>query len=131
MIKLKFLDKWLQSRRKNALFYRDHLSDSVKVPKDEPAEFAVYHTFMIQAERRNELKHFLKAHGIETKIHYPIPIHLQEAYQDLELSRGSFPITERYVNEILSLPMYPELNQAQIEIVIDAIDSFVREKNRR
>ena len=84
----------------------------------------MYHLFIIETAERDELRDFLTERGIQTGIHYPIPIHLQEAYTDLGLGPGAFPQTERLAQESLSLPMYPELTEEQIRSVTDAIHAF-------
>jgi dTDP-4-amino-4,6-dideoxygalactose transaminase len=124
LVKMDYLDQWTEARRANAAFYQQHLRDVVRVPEDQPYEYAVYHTFIIQAEERDRLQHYLAARGIETKVHYPIPIHLQDAARYLGYKPGSFPVTERQARQILSLPVYPELAQEQKEYVVTAIRAF-------
>jgi dTDP-4-amino-4,6-dideoxygalactose transaminase len=123
-VKLKYLDAWTEARRSNAAFYREHLADAVQVPQDQPHEYAVYHTFIIQADQRDELQRHLMERGVETKVHYPIPIHLQEAAQSLGCRPGHFPVAERLSRRILSLPIYPELSEEQKEAVVVGIRSF-------
>jgi dTDP-4-amino-4,6-dideoxygalactose transaminase len=123
-VKLKHLGAWTEARRQNAAFYRENLRDVVRCPEDSPHEFSIYHTFVIQAERRNELQKFLLERGIETKVHYPIPIHLQPAAKSLGVGAGSLPNTEKLAAKILSLPIYPELTEAQKELVVDSIRKF-------
>jgi dTDP-4-amino-4,6-dideoxygalactose transaminase len=84
----------------------------------------VYHLFIVETAERDALRDFLTERGIQTGIHYPIPIHLQEAYDDLGLRPGAFPHAERLAQETLSLPMYPELTEEQIRGVTDAIREF-------
>ena len=79
---------------------------------------------MVRCSQRDALRQHLQALGIETGIHYPIPIHLQEAYQDLNHHQGDFPVAERLAQELLSLPMYPELTEEQIAYVCAGIRSF-------
>ena len=123
-IKLKSLAKWTSRRREIAAIYQKELSKLVTVPFDKTYEKAVYHTFIIQTKFRDALKDFLLSKGIDTKIHYPLPIHLQEAAQDLSYKKGSFPVTEKQVQEILSLPVYPELKDEQVNYVIQSIKDF-------
>ena len=123
-VKLNYLAKWTQERRQNAAFYRKHLGDIVQVPVDKPYEWAVYHTFVIQCERRDELQRYLLDKGIETKIHYPISIHLQEAARYLGYKTGAFPIAERQAERILTLPIYPELTEEQKEMLVTEIRRF-------
>ncbi len=123
-IKLKRLDEWNARYRRIAEKYREGLRDIVEVPIDKPAEEAVYHNFIIQTDRREALQKYLLERGIETKVHYPIPLHLQDAAVDLGYKQGDFPITEQQAQRILSLPIYPELTDEQVKAVIDAITEF-------
>ena len=123
-VKMKHLDKWTKRRREIADFYRKNLSGVVTMPEERKNDYAVYHTFVVQAENRDELQAHLLSKGIETKIHYPIPIHLQEAAKHLGYKKGSFPVTEEQTKHILSLPIYPELTQEQIELVVREIKNF-------
>ena len=128
LVKLKYLDAWTRARRENAAFYQEALAGvpGVLVPKDAPREKAVYHTFIIQAERRDALKDFLAENGVETAVHYPRPIHLQDAAASLGRGRGSFPEAERQAERILSLPVHPDLSRAQLRRVADLVRSFYR-----
>ena len=126
LVKLGYLEEWTEKRRNNARTYQELLSDvpQVQLPCDRPYERAVYHTFVIQAERRDELKAYLAAKGIGTAIHYPIPIHLQKVAASLGYGEGSFPVAERQAGRILSLPVYQELELHQLEYVAACIHSF-------
>ncbi len=84
----------------------------------------IFHLYVIRSERRNALMEHLSSRGIQIGIHYPIPIHLQPAYADLGHKRGDYPVAEQLAEEILSLPMYPELTIEQIELVVTAIRDF-------
>lgn len=123
-VKMKYIKKVTERRREIAALYQSRLADVVSVPKDQEGEYAVYHTFIVQTDRRNELQDYLKEHGVDTKIHYPIPIHLQEAASNLGYQVGSMPATESQVERILSLPVFPELTDAQVHYVCDVIHSF-------
>ena len=123
-VKLRYLDRWTEVRRANASYYQRHLADIVAVPKDSPHEQAVYQTFAVQADRRDRLKDHLTAAGIETKIHYPVPIHLQNSARELGYGEGSFPVAERQANHTLSLPIHPELTPAELELVQRCIREF-------
>lgn len=123
-VKMAHLDRWTEARREHAAYYRERLRAVVQVPEELPHERAVYHTFIIQADRRDELQHNLERQGIETKVHYPIPIHLQPAAASLGYGRGSFPVAERQAQRILSLPIYPELTPQQLERVANAVVAF-------
>jgi dTDP-4-amino-4,6-dideoxygalactose transaminase len=124
LVKMAYVDQWTEARRANAAFYQDQLRGIVRVPEDKPHEYAIYHTFIVQAERRDDLQRYLRARGVDTKVHYPIPIHLQDAAKGLGYGPGSFPVTERQVGHILSLPVYPELTEPQRQGVVSAIRSF-------
>jgi dTDP-4-amino-4,6-dideoxygalactose transaminase len=107
-----------------ANIYNEKLQGYVTVPFEGIDEFHVYQTYMIRTTRRDELQVFLKSNGIETIVHYPIPIHLQPAAKYLGYEQGSFPITEKLSREILSLPLYPGLLQHEQQYVIDKIIEF-------
>lgn len=126
--KLRRLPGWNEQRRKVAGWYRDALNDVAEIRLPTEAGYArhVYHLYVIQAERRDDLQSHLNALGIGTGLHYPLPLHLQQAYKSLELARGSFPVTERAAEHLLSLPMYPELTQEQVGRVANAIRRFYR-----
>jgi dTDP-4-amino-4,6-dideoxygalactose transaminase len=126
LVKLEFLEAWTEARRAHARFYQDHLQDlpQVQVPRDKPLEYAVYHTFVIQADDREALRSYLAAQGIDTAIHYPIPIHLHTVARDLPYGPGAFPAAERQARRILSLPVYPELGQEELTYIVSHIRSF-------
>jgi len=126
LTKLDHVETWTEGRRANASAYRERLSglDEVVLPVDEPHQRSVYHTFVIQAERRDKLRSFLSERGVGTAIHYPMPIHLQDAAAALGYTKGSFPVAEHQAECILSLPIYPELNLDEITYVADCIRSF-------
>ena len=124
-IKLNKLSEWTARRRKIASYYYDRISGpEIIVPTDKTFEKSVYHTFIIQTVRRDELKNFLFNKGIDTKIHYPVPIHLQDAAKYLGYKKGDFPITENQTETILSLPVFPELSDDQVEYVAETIIEF-------
>jgi dTDP-4-amino-4,6-dideoxygalactose transaminase len=126
LVKLNHLERWTEARRAHARRYQAALAGvpGVDVPVDRPYEQAVYHTFVIQADRRDALKQHLSAYGIETAIHYPIPIHLHAAAKSLGYGRGSFPVAEAQAGRILSLPVYPELTEDAVDHVAHTIRTF-------
>jgi dTDP-4-amino-4,6-dideoxygalactose transaminase len=128
LVKLAHLEGWTAHRRAHARFYHYALNDlpQVRVPHDQPYERAVYHTFVIQAEQRQALQQYLAGCGIGTAIHYPVPIHLQPAAAWLGHGPGSFPVTERQAGQILSLPIYPELQPAALDYIVQSIGRFYR-----
>ena len=119
-----YLTEWNLKRRKTATIYHEKLKHVVKIPKDLPHEYAVYHNYVIFVKERDALMTYLLDLGIETKIHYPIPIHLQPAAASLAYQQGDFPVAERHTREMMSLPIYSELQDDEIQAVIDGILSF-------
>jgi dTDP-4-amino-4,6-dideoxygalactose transaminase len=129
-VKLNQLDVWNESRRECADWYRGLLSEVVLTPAVADYAEPVWHLYVIQLADRDELQAYLGERGIGTGIHYPIPIHLQPAYHDLGYRAGDFPIAEHTAGRILSLPMYPELQQTAIEEVAGAVVEFVAKRPR-
>lgn len=126
LVKLKYLNQWTEQRRHHAGVYQKLLADiqGVQIPIDQPHEHAVYHTFVIQAERRDQLQMFLSEKGIGSAIAYPTPIHLQEAAAHLNYPAGSFPVTELQASQILNLPVYGELQDDQLMYVANTVRMF-------
>jgi dTDP-4-amino-4,6-dideoxygalactose transaminase len=127
-VKLRHLEAWNQARREHAKLYSELLGScngAVTLPIERDYAEPVYHLYVIRVENRRELQAHLQQQGISTGVHYPIPIHLQPAYRNAGYRQGDFPITERYAEQILSLPMYPELSQASIEQISLAIKDFL------
>lgn len=123
-VKLKYLDGWIKARRANASFYRERLEPLIKVPGERAFEYSVYHTFVVQVDRRDDLQRYLARQGIDTKVHYPIPIHLQPAAHSLGYELGDFPVAEKQAKQILSLPIYPELTVDQKLAVVNGVREF-------
>jgi dTDP-4-amino-4,6-dideoxygalactose transaminase len=123
-VKLRHLDEWNEARRAHAAVYSDSLANDLIVPALDSRSTHIFHLYVVRTPHRDKLQKHLATLGIQTGIHYPIPIHLQEAYSDLGFKRGAFSVTEALADEIVSLPMYAELSQQQIELVVDAISSF-------
>lgn len=126
LIKLGYLKEWTLKRRANARYYYENLAhiDQVECPTEEEHKRAVYHTFVIQAERRDELMEYLTKCGIGTAIHYPKPIHLQPAAAGLGYKMGDFPITELQAQRILSLPVHQDIREDDLIYIVDAIKKF-------
>ena len=123
--KLPHLEAWNEARRAHAVRYNELLKDAPMVtPVVCPDNTPVYHLYVIRAPRRDELQGWLKSQGVATGIHYPVPLHLQRALGDLGYRPGDLPVTERVAGEILSLPMYAELTDEEIEFVADSIKAF-------
>jgi dTDP-4-amino-4,6-dideoxygalactose transaminase len=123
-IKMRYLDTWTERFRAIAKVYTSALEGLVAVPVEYSHEESVYHRYVIRTERRDELQKHLAERGVETKVNYPIPIHLQEVCSNLGYREGDFPITEQFAKQILSLPIYAELEDSQVEAVVDAVKSF-------
>jgi dTDP-4-amino-4,6-dideoxygalactose transaminase len=121
-VKLRHLDAWNAARREHAALYSGLLRGAgVVTPVTAPFADPVWHLYVIRAEDRAGLQQALTAHGVNTGIHYPRPIHLQQAYRDLGYTPGDFPVTEQYAGQILSLPMYAELTPDRIAYVAETI----------
>jgi dTDP-4-amino-4,6-dideoxygalactose transaminase len=121
-VKLSHLDRWNELRREHAARYRELLKGSdLHLPVEMPYAEHVYHLYVVQSERRDALQQTFHESGVQTGIHYPIPIHLQPAYASLNYRRGDFPEAERQAARVLSLPMFPELTHQQIMRVAQAI----------
>ncbi len=126
-IKLKQLKDWNDARIGIAACYQRLLSDIPFIRLPQEATYAtrcVYHLYVVLAEKRDELRQYLYAKGIETGLHYPVPLHLQKAYEHLGYKKGDFPVAEQVAEKLLSLPIYPEMTEAQVEYVADSIKSF-------
>jgi len=126
---LPYVHEWNDKRSEIAAKYTEGLKDLVVTPVEAPGFKHVYHLYVIQTAYRDELQAYLLERGVQCLIHYPIPAHLQQAYQFLGYKAGSLPTTEHIVNRILSLPMFPEMTDDQIEQVIDGIKSFYKERS--
>ena len=121
-VKLRHLSAWTEARRRNAEIYNSLLADSpVTTPVEEPYARHVYHVYAIQAPNRDGLQSSLQHHDIQTGVHYPIPVHMQKAYAEYGFGEGDLPVTERAAKEQLSLPMFAEVTEAQIQEVCRVI----------
>lgn len=129
LTKLPHLSEWNDQRRKVASYYDHYLSDlPITVPYAAPWAEPVYHLYVIKVANRDELRSHLSASGVPTGIHYPTPIHLQPAFVELDYSQGSFPVTESFTNQILSLPIYPELDENSIAYIAGKIKDYLAER---
>ncbi len=124
--KLKQLDEWNRKRQDLAAIYKDMLRiiPDVVLPNSYKDRKSVFHLFVIRTKQRNELQKYLSEKNIVTQIHYPIPIHLQNAWKHLKYKKGDFPVAETLSNEMLSLPMFPELTEKQVRYVSISILNF-------
>jgi dTDP-4-amino-4,6-dideoxygalactose transaminase len=125
-VKLRRLDDWQSRRWQIAVRYDDVLGElDVETPFVRPGVTHVYHQYTIRVARRDELIEFLRERGVGSMIYYPLPLHLQKMYDDLGYAEGSLPVSERAGREVLSLPMYPELTDEQVQRVADTIGEFL------
>ncbi|MDO8657680.1 MAG: DegT/DnrJ/EryC1/StrS family aminotransferase [Candidatus Levybacteria bacterium] len=124
-VKLRHLNRWNKQRMKNALIYNKLLQTAdIVTPYQDSIVDHVYHLYVIRANNRDKLQKYLEKKGIATGIHYPIPIHLQKAYRFRGGKKGDFPISEKYAQKILSLPMYPHLSEEKIFHIANEIKMF-------
>jgi dTDP-4-amino-4,6-dideoxygalactose transaminase len=125
-IKLKRLNDWNKSRRQNAAYYTELLSEVPAVTLPVEAEFAtsVYHLYVILVDDRDGLQNHLNSKGVASGLHYPLPLHLQKAYDHLGYNKGDFSVTENTADRLLSLPMFPELTREQIEYIVQSIKEY-------
>jgi dTDP-4-amino-4,6-dideoxygalactose transaminase len=127
-VKLKYLDQWNGERRRKAKIYTQMLSPlGVVCPSEKKGVRHVYHLYTIKTKKRDSLQTFLKKRGIETLIHYPIPIPLQKAYRELEYHKRDLPLTNQWSRKILSLPFFPEMKESEMEEVAEGIRCFIGE----
>jgi dTDP-4-amino-4,6-dideoxygalactose transaminase len=132
-VKLRYLDNWTAGRRHNAERYKELLAENkldpwVKQPIEPPGYHHVYNQFTIRANNRDGLKEHLCRHGIPTEIYYPHPLHLEPAFAGLDCTRGDFPECERACSEVLSLPIFPELKDDQLQTIVRTIVNFYADK---
>lgn len=130
-VKLRHLDAWTEARRTAARRYDELLCGAVPKPEAPPHNRHVYHIYAIRTHERVVWQEELTAAGIQTGIHYPTPIHLLPAHADLEYAKGQFPHSERAAQEVLSLPMFPELTESQIATVGESIRRLARRPTQR
>jgi dTDP-4-amino-4,6-dideoxygalactose transaminase len=124
--KLPHLARWSERRRENAAYYSAAFADlaDVKAPVVDPANESIFNQYTLRVARRDDLQSFLGARGIGTAVYYPLPLHLQPCFAYLGYEQGSCPESERAASEVLSLPIYPELTQSQLDEVIGAVRAF-------
>ena len=123
-IKLRALDGWTDKRRRAAAFYNENLAAGgiLTLPRESVWAHHVYHLYVVRSNRRDALREHLAMRGVRTLVHYPVPVHLQPAYMD-EIS-VNLPVTEQIVDEILSIPIFPEITDEKLQHVADSINSF-------
>lgn len=127
-VKIKYVDRWIKQRNRIAKSYYKNLKsiENLELPVIHENATHVFHQFVVKTSKRDNLKKYLAKKGIDTIIHYPIPPYLQKAYMMLNFKKGDFPISEKLANQSLSLPIYPGLNDRQIEYICDSIIDFFR-----
>ncbi|MDR0306533.1 MAG: DegT/DnrJ/EryC1/StrS family aminotransferase [Chitinispirillales bacterium] len=132
LVKLSHLTKWNEMRRQCAKRYNTLLEkvSGVGLPHEPIWARSVYHLYVIHVDDRNALQKFLDDKGIGTGLHYPVPLHLQKAYSSHGYKEGSFPVSERLCSHLLSLPMFPGLNEQQQDLVVNAIQEYMLESER-
>lgn len=123
-----FLKEWNERRREIAQRYTDGLKDVVVTPVEREGNYHVYHLYVIQSEQREELIAYLLERSVQALIHYPVPAHLQRAFEYLSYKPGTLPVTEHVTRRIVSLPIYPGLTDEQIDTVIEAVRAFHKEQ---
>jgi dTDP-4-amino-4,6-dideoxygalactose transaminase len=127
-VKLKHLAQWTAERRRVAHRYHELLAGTpLQLPREAAWGESAYHLYVVRHPRRDDLKKHLDANGVGCALHYPVPLHLQKCYASLGYRAGDFPIAEKAARECLSLPIYPELTDAQIQRVAEVIQDFFRE----
>jgi dTDP-4-amino-4,6-dideoxygalactose transaminase len=121
-VKLRHLEQWTEARRTIAAKYKKQLANSgITLPHEMPWARHVYHVYSLRTKDRDSFRATLQADGIQTSNHYAIPVHLQPAYAELGYARGSFSESEAAANEVVALPIYPELTEAQVDLVCEAV----------
>ena len=124
-VRLRYLDEWNGRRARIAARYLSALRETdIRLPMVCDGADPVWHLFVIRSKQRDSLQAYLKSRGVNTLVHYPVPPHLQQAYPELEISRGTFPVTEAIHREVLSLPMGPHLSDSDVQRTIDEVKSF-------
>jgi len=124
-VKLRHLEEFNQERKMIVRLYLNNLQDTEEILPYVPEwTEPVWHQFVVRSKKRDKLQQYLKSKGISTLIHYPLPIHLQEAYKHLGYKKGDFPIAEKMANEVLSLPMWVGLHEENIKVICELIKNL-------
>ncbi len=127
LVKLEKIDEYNNKRRQKASLYNELLSDIVTCPIEKEGAFHVYHQYTIRSSRRDLIQKALKENNISSVVYYPVPLHLQKALDFLGYKEGSFPIAEKISKEVLSLPIYPELDESDVYLTADIIKKCLKE----
>lgn len=124
-VKLKYLEKWNKRRKEIAEKYvREIKNEKIVLPKINEGVVSVFHLFVIKVGSREKFQQYMKENGIGTAVHYPLPLHLQKSYCHLGYCKGSFPVTEYVMEHIVSLPLFPELDDEEVAYIIDAVNKY-------
>jgi dTDP-4-amino-4,6-dideoxygalactose transaminase len=125
-VKLRHLERWTEARRTRAGWYAERLEDTAVVtPRVRDGVRHVFHVYAVRVPQRDAVRQRLTDAGVQTGVHYPIPVHLQPAYRDLGYQRGDFPVSEQVAAEILSIPIFPELTEVQVDRISDVMRAAV------
>ncbi len=128
LVKMKRIDEYNRKRRQKAALYTELLSSVVQCPVERKGAYHVFHQYTIRNPKRNEIQKMLREKGISSVIYYPLPLHLQEALKFLGYKKGAFPVTEKVAQEVLSLPIHPELEEQKIEEIAEVVIRVTGEK---
>ncbi|NWG04819.1 MAG: DegT/DnrJ/EryC1/StrS family aminotransferase [Syntrophaceae bacterium] len=137
LVKFKYLETWTQERQKKAERYdrlfKEHLPmiEGLTLPMTQYQNRHIFHQYVIRTPQRDRLKKFLAEEGIGTDIYYPLPLHLQECFSFLKYQRGDLPVSEKASEEVLALPIYPELKEEQQMVVVDRMRAFYKKRGMR
>jgi dTDP-4-amino-4,6-dideoxygalactose transaminase len=124
-VKLNHIDEWNEARKDRAALYMELLKDAdVRLPAVKDTSDHVFHQFTLRVKDRDGLQKHLTEKGIASAIHYPVPLHLQPAFASEEFPEGTFPAAEKAAGEVISLPMYPELHEDEVQAIADIIIEF-------
>jgi dTDP-4-amino-4,6-dideoxygalactose transaminase len=125
-VKLKRLPDWTRKRQQFAAQYRQLLAKArVELPADNPQDESVYHLFVVYVDNRDAVRAELEKRGVQSAIHYPVPVHLQKAYAPLGYKLGSLPNTERACDRVFSMPLFPEMTAEHVECAAKALADIV------
>ena len=125
-VKLKYLDRWTAQRQEFARLYRERLArNKVRIPADQPGNESVYHLFTPWVQNRDTVREELAQRGVQTAVHYPVPVHLQKACSHLGYKAGSLPHTEQACAAVISMPLFPEMNREQVLYAADTLAQVV------
>lgn len=126
MVKLPYLDQWSQARRDNATYYNEKFKGSpVVTPYINPDCVSIYNQYVIRVPKRDEVVNYLREKNIGCSVYYPVPMHIQECFANLGYKQGDFPVSEKAAEQVMALPIYPELTDEMKDCVVEAVLSFI------